>query len=125
MNDSIAFEMAVLTIHEAKTLRFQYLTEHWMAWVAFILSGYLIASVILCAFRPGLRNIPGPFLARFSRYFLFKEATKGKGHTLYRDLHATYKTIVRVGPNKVSIADPDIIDQIYNISSKYRKVKEL
>lgn len=116
--------MAILTIREAKPVGYQFLTDHWKAWMIFIPISYLIASMTLSALQPDLRNIPGPILARFSRYFLFSEAIKGNGHTLYRQLHARYGTIVRVGPGKVSIADPDMIDQIYDISSKYRKVRE-
>ena len=32
-----------------------------------------------------------------------------------------YGTMVRVGPNKVSISDPEVIPIIYNIGSKYTK----
>ena len=115
--------MPTLTIHQHQPLAFQLLTEHWKAWITILLLGYFVASMILSVTKPGLRHIPGPLLARFSRYFLVREATKGNGHTLYRSLHEKYGKIVRVGPNKLAISDPDMIDAIYGITSQYKKVK--
>ena len=47
---------------------------------------------------------------------------KGNAHTLYIDLQRRYGKIVRVGPKKVAISDPETIPIIYGISSKYNKV---
>ena len=38
------------------------------------------------------------------------------------DLHEKYGSAVRVGPNVVSIADPDAIDKIYGIKTDFMKV---
>ncbi len=95
----------------------------WKTWavVAAILTYAVMA--LWTALRPGLRRIPGPFIARFSRLYLFLQATKGNQHSIYLDLHEKYGKLVRVGPNKVAIADPDMIPIIYNFGSKYQKVR--
>lgn len=88
-----------------------------------ILSVLLYSSWTLAvAFRPSLARIPGPVAARFSRLYLFYHATRGDFHTLYRGLHDRYGSLVRVGPNKVSVADPRMIGVIYGVNSGFVKV---
>ena len=74
-------------------------------------------------FKPSLRKVPGPWTASLSRLYLAFHGTQADGHTLYRDLHRKYGKIVRVGPNKVSVADPAMIPTIYGISSQYNKAR--
>ena len=100
----------------------QVLVEHWKLGLVVAFCSYILLNTLWTALRSGLRGIPGPFAARFTRLYLFRQATKGNGHTLYYDLHQRYGKLVRVGPEKVSISDADAIPLIYNISSKYRKV---
>lgn len=95
--------------------------EYW-TWILGALVLYVLITTLRSGFRQDLRTIPGPFLARFTRLFLFFHAVKGNGHTLYQDLHRKYGRIVRVGPNKISVSDPDLISKIYGIDNKYKKV---
>ena len=98
------------------------LSQHLQA--SFIVAALIIysASLFWTAYVSALRSIPGPPGARFSRLWLFRQSMKGNAHTLYTDLHRRYGKIVRVGPNKVSISDSEMIPVIYGISSKYNKV---
>jgi len=73
-------------------------------------------------FRPSLSRIPGPTTARFSRLYLMYHATRGDFHMLYRGLHDKYGPLVRVGPNKISVADPGMIAAIYGVNSAFVKV---
>ena len=88
----------------------------------------LVALLLLCGstirdyLRPGLRQLPGPFLARFSRIYRFYLVYKGDVPDKYRALHAKYGPIVRTGPNHVSISDPAMIPTIYGVGSKFMKV---
>ncbi|EXJ66931.1 uncharacterized protein A1O5_10126 [Cladophialophora psammophila CBS 110553] len=93
--------------------------------VIIYLGGVLfIAYCINCiriAFRPGLRSLPGPLSARFSRLYRLSLVAGGKAPAEYRKVHEVYGPIVRVGPNHVSIADPSEIPLIYGIGSKFLK----
>jgi hypothetical protein len=79
--------------------------------------------ILASAFKPSLIGVPGPITAKFSRLYLFYHAIKGDFNTLYRKLHDKHGSIVRVGPNKISISDPAAIPTIYGISSRFTKVE--
>ena len=74
-------------------------------------------------FRRGLRNLPGPFFARFSGLYRLSLVTKGDAPRQYRNVHERYGLVVRVGPNHVSIADPTLIPVIYGINNNYLKTR--
>ena len=84
---------------------------------------YLTAS-LRAAFRPGLRKLPGPLLARFSGTYRLSLVYGGNALYEYRRLHQKYGTIVRAGPNHVSVSDPAAIPQIYGIGRNYLKVSK-
>jgi hypothetical protein len=96
-------------------------TEHWQA-LALVAPLFYIAFVLWTVYGSNLRKLPGPFIARFTRMYLFSQSLKGNAHSLYLDLHRKHGKIVRIGPNIVSISDPEMIPIIYGISSKYNKV---
>jgi hypothetical protein len=74
------------------------------------------------AFRPGLRQIPGPWLAKFSSLWRYHFVQDGSAHDGYRELHEKFGPIVRTAPNVVDISDPAAIATIYGINSKFGKV---
>lgn len=74
------------------------------------------------ALRPGLRAVPGPFVARFSGLYRLYMSYSGQGPLHYRRLHEKYGKLVRVGWNHVSVSDPSMIPVIYGAGSKYLKV---
>jgi len=84
---------------------------------------YIVAS-LRAAVRKGLRDVPGPFAARFSGWYRFSLVCTGRAPLEYKKVHEKYGPVVRVGPNHVSISDPAVIPQIYGISSNYIKVSE-
>ena len=88
----------------------------------FSLFAFLVLRTLYTAFRAGIRQIPGPWLAKFTIFYRISMVTKGKGVQEYRQLHEEFGDVVRVGPNHVSVNDPHAIQQIYGISSKFRKV---
>jgi hypothetical protein len=91
--------------------------------VVFILIlGWNLIHYARNALKPGLRSIPGPFLARFTRLWRLFQISKGGGRELYQRLHDRYGPIVRTAPNVVSISDPQAIPIIYGINSKFVKV---
>lgn len=88
---------------------------------AFIL--YIVAISILRALRPGLRQIPGPWVARYSPIWRVMFVWNGNAHEQYRELHTKYGPIVRTAPNVVDISDPSAMFTIYGIGSKFLKVR--
>lgn len=65
------------------------------------------------------RSIPGPFFARFGRFWYFWRVQRGNFHHDNIALHAKYGHIVRVGENMYSIDVPD--KGVYGIGSKFPK----
>ncbi|KAF4834326.1 Cytochrome P450 monooxygenase gsfF [Colletotrichum tropicale] len=82
---------------------------------------YIVAISILRALRPGLRQIPGPWIARYSPIWRMMFVWNGDAHERYRELHAKYGPIVRTAPNVVDISDPSAMFTIYGIGSKFLK----
>ncbi|KAI8649573.1 hypothetical protein NCS55_01457400 [Fusarium keratoplasticum] len=85
-----------------------------------ILVGWLV-SLVHTTLRPGLRNIPGPWVAKFTQAWRIGLVWKGNAHEEYKLLHEKYGPIVRTAPNVVDISDPTSIATIYGISSKFLK----
>ncbi|KAF1962628.1 cytochrome P450 [Byssothecium circinans] len=81
----------------------------------------VITFVTYFQFIDPLRNIPGPFFARFSRLWMVYHSRKGDMHTKMIDLHKKYGTLVRTGPNEVSVSKPAIIKIIYGAGTKFHK----
>lgn len=80
------------------------------------------ASCLFSYFRPHLRQLPGPFLARFTRLYKVYISLKGDSHIEYQKLHSKYGPIIRTGPNAVSIGDAAMIPEVYLQGSLYQKV---
>lgn len=97
--------------------------SHWEVLLGVVVVTY-VTVLVKSALRPGLRNIPGPPLARVSNLYLMFQSRKMNMHTLFSQLHRDYGKVVRFGPNKVDIADPAYIPVIYGINSKFIKVGE-
>lgn len=90
-------------------------------WV--VVAVLLIATYVLrTALKPGLRSIPGPFLAKFTDLWRLRAVWKGNFQRAVIDLHRTYGDVVRVGPNTISIADPKAIESIYGLKANFPKV---
>lgn len=60
-----------------------------------------------------LRNIPGPFVAKFSNIWLALSARKGQKYAWVDWAHRKYGRVVRVGYNHVSIADERGLGVVY------------
>ncbi|PMD27974.1 cytochrome P450 [Hyaloscypha hepaticicola] len=81
---------------------------------------YLLYSIFRALSTP-LRGIPGPFLARFTRFWKLKEIYKGHFEKTNVKLHRKYGPIVRIAPNEYSIDDPDAVKIIYGLGSQFIK----
>jgi cytochrome P450 len=77
--------------------------------------------IIYCRFFHHYSNIPGPFLASFSRLWIASSVAGGRAEHDQRALHKKYGPLVRIAPNEVAVADPSAIKTIYNIKSGFTK----
>ncbi|KAJ3564856.1 hypothetical protein NPX13_g7701 [Xylaria arbuscula] len=85
----------------------------------------LFTSILLYrAFFHPLRHFPGPRLARLSQFYhFFRIRAKVDNYRHLDRLHAQYGEYVRVGPNLLSISDPDMIEVIFHPQSNFNKAE--
>lgn len=72
-----------------------------------------------------LRNVPGPVLARFTRFWYFFEVYKGSFEVSNVELHKKYGPVVRIAPQEYSIDDVEAAKVIYGLGSGFVKVYSL
>ncbi|KAH8846999.1 hypothetical protein MCOR27_010896 [Pyricularia oryzae] len=82
---------------------------------------YLISVLFYNVFFHPLRNVPGPFLAKITRLWLFYHDYTGNPHNYIRELHARSGPLVRISPNEVSINDAHANTSIYSQSNPWVK----
>ncbi|KAL9001858.1 MAG: hypothetical protein Q9188_005177 [Gyalolechia gomerana] len=68
-----------------------------------------------------IRNVPGPFVARFSNLWLLYQARRGRRYQAVDAAHKKYGTLVRIQPDHVSVADSEAIPIIYSHTSGWTK----
>lgn len=71
---------------------------------------------------PGASSVPGPFLAKLSNLWRFVDVARGRPDVTLYNLHRRYGDYVRIGPNVVSVRNPEVVKTIYGINKGYRKV---
>ena len=81
-----------------------------------------VATFIFRFLTSPLRNIPGPFIAKFTDLWSLYEAWGGKSDRTMRKLHDRYGPAVQYGPNRVSLSDPGLIKTVYSAKEKWPKV---
>lgn len=66
-----------------------------------------------------LRHVPGPFFATFSYLWCFLATYSGRSQFRFEEGEAEYGEIMRVGPDAVTITNPDEIMRINSARSPY------
>ena len=87
-----------------------------------ICSALLFLYYIFTLFAYRLWELPGPALAKVSDLWRLVEAWKGHQELALQDLHRKHGKLVQIGPNVVSITDPDAIETIYGLRTDLSKV---
>ncbi|KAF2732787.1 cytochrome P450 [Polyplosphaeria fusca] len=84
--------------------------------------GALISSILIYrAFFHRLCQFPGPFFARLSKLYALNVTSKGPYYEGVDRLHQKYGSIVRTGPQELSIVDVDAISVLNSGTSKAKK----
>jgi hypothetical protein len=71
--------------------------------------------------NPALRSIPGPRLWWLSDVWRFIDSCRGRHELTSLRLHRKYGSVVRIGPNVVSVADPESVDAVLGFKSNLDK----
>jgi hypothetical protein len=89
----------------------------------------LIALGLLCLtklvwdiFFSPLKAIPGPTLAKVTDFWRAIHTYRGRVDLKHLELHRKYGNAVQIGPNCVSISDPNLIRTIYSTRNPWKKV---
>ena len=98
------------------------LGAHWKWLVISLCIVTSLAFLIQRRYRTGIRDVPGPFLASIFPFDRISSALSGKQYLTHIKYHERYGQRVRVGPNHVSFSDPNVIAQLYGITTKFYKV---
>jgi benzoate 4-monooxygenase len=99
-----------------------------MALVDFLLSPYVLPVALLLYYlapyftsNSTIRDLPGPFAAKFSNLWLLLQARRGKRYQSVDQAHKKYGKLVRIQPNHVSIADASAIPIVYGHGNGFLK----
>jgi hypothetical protein len=99
-----------------------------MAWTSLLVKALSLGAIVLAIqalvtyLRSPLKNIPGPFLARFSNVWRLLDHYNQTHIETQRKLHKKHGDFVRLGPNTVSIADASLLRTIYSTRGTFKKV---
>jgi benzoate 4-monooxygenase len=68
-----------------------------------------------------LRDIPAPFPAQFTSWWLLSVVRRGKRYQIVDEAHKKLGTLVRIQPNHISVADDEAIHAIYGHGNGFLK----
>jgi tryprostatin B 6-hydroxylase len=85
------------------------------------LLGVLGSCFIWRAFFNPLNKFPGPWMARISKFYMSYLLRNMDAYYTLTELHAKYGQYVRLGPNDLSIVDPDAIPLAYGPNATVTK----
>ena len=91
-------------------------------WIFLALVLWTLFSKLYQAYASPLRDVQGPWLARFTRLWYAMSAYSRKSHEIHVDLHKKYGPIVRIAPNEYSIDDLEASKIIYRSREPLVKV---
>lgn len=110
---SAKYPSLVMTLDMAKFTSVPLFLGTILAWAVVRCLGNLLA--------PGVRNIPGPILAKLSNLYRLYSVSKGDSHVSLATLHRKYGDNVRLGPHVVSICNLEDVSKVYGIKGGFVK----
>ena len=88
-----------------------------------LLAGTLAHLLVARYTTNGLHRYPGPWLAKFSKLWQRLDVKSNRHQRHLLELHRKHGDVIRVGPNNLSIANPDYVSSIYGVKGEFLKVK--
>lgn len=89
----------------------------------FYFTGLYLSLVVYRLFFNPLNRFPGPYGARLSKFDFVFRLTKMDGHHKLYAMHQKYGKFVRIGPNDLSVSDPDGVQIVQGQNSKCTKAQ--
>ena len=81
-----------------------------------------ISQAAYYIFLHPLHDVPGPFVASFSKLWINIRHFRGTYHDDILEVHRKYGPVVRIMPNEVSFVDREALKVLYGVSTGTRKV---
>ena len=94
-------------------------------WFTLALVVCTLFSKIYQAYTSPLKDVQGPWLARFTRLWYARSTYSRQSHKIHMNLHHKYGSIVRIAPNEYSIDDLEASKIIYRSRDPLIKVCQL
>lgn len=92
------------------------------ALVAIALGLLVLTRFVWRAIFSPLRIYPGPVLSKITDLWRAAQVYRGGIGSKHLELHRQYGQVVRIGPNCLSVADPNLIRVIYSTRKPWKKV---
>jgi hypothetical protein len=105
--------------YDLKPVFLSYLTKFYI-WFPLLLLSYIVYT----RYFTGLSHIPGPFIASISNFWKISAAWHEEMPQRNIALHRKYGSLVRIGPNMISVDDPSALSTIYGFKPIYLKVRQ-
>ncbi|KAH8197541.1 hypothetical protein TruAng_008277 [Truncatella angustata] len=85
-------------------------------------SAALVTSMVMYRlfFHP-LRHFHGPKFATITQMYHAYQISQGNNYVYLARMHAAYGGFVRIGPNTLSVAEPDWVDLVHNRHTLFKK----
>ncbi|KAK0667055.1 cytochrome P450 [Cercophora samala] len=82
-----------------------------------------LINFCVSTYRSWVRHhkVPGPFFAAISNLPRLRWAWSGGAHHAHMQLHDRYGSLVRLGPNCISVGDPEELQKIYGTGVNLKK----
>jgi hypothetical protein len=93
----------------------------WQNLALLIFTFSVLDIIYKCTFHP-LRNVPGPWLAKFSQLWRNFRYFRGSWHDDIVQLHKRYGNVVRIAPNEISFVDVAALKDLYGHGKQILKV---
>ncbi|KAH6982611.1 cytochrome P450 [Ilyonectria destructans] len=85
------------------------------------IAAWILVSLVRNVFASGVRDLPGPLLAKFTNLYRLFDVSKGYNHVSLVKLHESCGDNVRFGPRVVSVRNPKDVNKIYGLKGGYVK----
>jgi hypothetical protein len=82
----------------------------------------IVVRVIYNAYRPGISDIPGPWICKYTDGYRMYRAWRGDNHLWLQELRAKYGELVRIGPNVILDSERGEFQKVFGFKEDYEKV---
>jgi hypothetical protein len=85
----------------------------------------VVVHLVRTALKPGVRDVPGPFLAKFTDLFRAYYAYQGILFKKIQEWQKQYGNYVRIGPNTILVSESDVFQEALGARKEFPKVRRL